>query len=330
MTMSRMHREQAQRVLREESAAIASLAERLDSEFDRAVEALLAFSGRAVVTGMGKSGHIGRKIAATLASTGTPALFVHPAEAMHGDLGMFAPGDIALVLSNSGESDELRALLPALKRRVRTLISITGNPSGTLAQASDIVLDIGASREACPLDLAPTTSTTVMLALGDALAVATMAARDFGSDDYALLHPAGSLGRRLLLRVSDVLRRDDDVALVGPGAPVHEVLAAITRAGAGIACIVDDDGHLMGVFSDGDTRRLFVREGPDAWTHAVGDVMNRTPRTIVGDPLAAEALADFEAGPVRFGDLPVVDSSGRLAGVLSLKDLLRAGILPRA
>lgn len=322
-------RSHARRVLLEEAEALTRIAESLDASFDAAVEALVACTGRTVVTGMGKSGHIGRKIAATLASTGTPALFLHPAEALHGDLGMASPGDVALVLSNSGESDELRGLLPALRKRVAMLIAMTGNPHSTLARSADIVLETQVEREACPLNLAPTTSTTVMLALGDALAVAAMERRGFRPDDYARLHPAGSLGRRLLLRVSDIMRRGDDVALVSETATVHETLVAVTKAGAGLACVLDGAGRLVGVFSDGDSRRLFVHRGMEAWNCRVGAVMSTSPRTIVGDPLAAEALGDFENGPVRYGDLPVLDPDGRPVGVLALKDVLRAGILPR-
>lgn len=321
-------RDHARRVLREEAEALLSLAERLDCAFDDALERILACSGRVVVTGMGKSGHIGRKIAATLASTGSPALFLHPAEAMHGDLGMAAPGDVALVLSNSGESDELRALLPALKRRVDCLIAMTGQRESTLGRAADVILDTSVSREACPLNLAPTTSTTAMLALGDALAVAVMEARGFQSEDYARLHPAGSLGRRLLLKVSDLMRRGEELAVVPDTVTVHDAMTAITRARAGLACVVDSENKLVGVLSDGDSRRFFVAIGPDAWDRPVTDAMTRNPRLIVGDPLAAEAMESFESGPLRFGDMPVVDSDRRPVGVLTLKDLVRAGIIP--
>lgn len=321
-------RAHAIRVLTEESQAIANLASRLDETFDHVVDLLRECPGKVVVTGMGKSGHIGRKMAATLASTGTPAFFLHPAEAMHGDLGMASPGDVALVLSNSGESDELRGLLPALRRRVSHLIAITGNPLSTLANAADWVLNTTVEREACPHNLAPTTSTTVMLALGDALAVAIMEQRGFQTEDYARLHPAGSLGRRLLLRVSDIMRRGTDMAIVDRRTTVHETLTAVTKAGAGLACVVETDGRLCGVLSDGDSRRLFVNQGLEAWNSPVGEVMTRSPRTICGDPLAAETLSDFENGPLRFGDLPVLDDKGRPVGVLALKDLIRAGIVP--
>lgn len=318
----------ARRVLMEEAEALQQLADRLDDSLDTAVTTILACQGRVVVTGMGKSGHIGRKIAATLASTGTPALFLHPAEAMHGDLGMAAPGDVALVLSNSGESDELRALLPALKRRVDVLIAMTGRRDSTLGRAATVILDTSVPKEACPMNLAPTTSTTAMLALGDALAVAVMEARGFRSDDYALLHPAGSLGRRLLLRVSDLMRTGDELAIVAETVSVHDAMTAVTRARAGLACVVDESGKLVGVFSDGDARRFFVATGPTAWDCPVTEAMTRAPQTLTGDPLAIEAMEGFESAPIRFGDMPVLDSQGSPVGVLTLKDLVRAGIVP--
>lgn len=325
MSQARVH---ARRVLLEEAEALSLLAHRLDEEFDAVVAQLVGLSGRVVVSGMGKSGHIGRKIAATLASTGTPALFLHPAEAMHGDLGMAAPGDTALVLSNSGESDELRALLPALKRRVSCLIAMTGRRESTLGRAADLILDTSVPKEACPMNLAPTTSTTAMLALGDALAVAVMEARGFRSEDYARLHPAGSLGRRLLLKVSDLMRQGDELAIVFDTVSVHDAMTAITRARAGLACVVDAAGKLVGVLSDGDSRRFFVALGPEAWDRPVTEAMTRNPSLVEGDRLAAEAMESFESGPVRFGDVPVVDSEQRPLGVLTLKDLVRAGIMP--
>ncbi len=314
-------------MLREEADALHALASRLDDAFDAAVAAILACTGRVVVVGMGKSGHVGHKLAATLASTGTPALFLHPAEALHGDLGMAAPGDIVVALSNSGESDELRALLPALGRRTAALIAFTGNPLSTLGRAAAIVLDTFVAQEACPHNLAPTTSTTVMLALGDALAVAVLEARGFSRDDYARLHPAGSLGRRLLLRVSDLMRCGADVAMVPQTATVHEALFAITRSGGGLACIVDGAGKLAGVLSDGDIRRFFVLGLDGALARPVAEAMTRDPRVIQGDPLAAEALDRFGHEAVRLGDYPVVDDDQRPVGVLTLKDLVRAGIV---
>jgi arabinose-5-phosphate isomerase len=320
----------AHRVLTEEADALRLLTERLcaqPDDFHAAADALLHATGRVVVTGMGKSGHVGRKIAATLASTGTPAFFLHPAEALHGDLGMVAPGDVVLALSYSGESDEVRAILPALKRRASTLIALTGRRESTLGQAAQIVLDVSVPKEACPLNLAPTTSTTVTLALGDALAVAVMEARGFQDADYAQLHPAGSLGRRLLLRVSDIMRVGAELAVVSETALVREALFAITRAGAGAACIVDTDGFLSGILTDGDVRRFDLEKGSEAITHPVSAAMTRTPRTVAPEMLAAEALAQFqrESGKM-LGEIPVVDSAQRPVGILMLKDIVRAGI----
>jgi arabinose-5-phosphate isomerase len=275
---------------------------------------------------MGKSGAVARKIAGTLASTGTPALFLHPGEALHGDLGMVTGSDIVLALSYSGETDELLAVLPALKRRARALLAMTGSARSTLAQAGDVVLDVCVPREACPHNLAPTTSTTAMMALGDALAVAVMEARDFRRDDYARLHPAGSLGRRLLLHAHDVMRRGDELAVVPETATVHEALFAVTRAGAGAACIVDEHGRLTGILTDGDVRRAWL-QNPDALAHAAREVMTASPRVVVGNPLAYEVVQSFETGAAKIGDLPIVDEDGRPVGMLMLKDLLRAGIL---
>lgn len=318
----------ARRVLREEAQALLALAERLEETeaFTQACHALQQCAGRVVVTGMGKSGLVGRKITATLASTGTPSLFLHPAEAVHGDLGMVAPGDVVLALSYSGETDELRAILPALKRRAHTLIAVTGNKQSTLAEQADFVLDVFVAREACPLELAPTTSTTAMLALGDALAVAVMELRGFNKKDYALLHPAGSLGRRLLLRVSDVMRTGTSVAVVRDSDTVKETLWAITRAGAGVASVVDENGKLVGILSDGDTRRFWLQEGDEALHRPVREAMTHAPRTTPPDRLAVEALDRFEHDSVKIGDLVVVDENHRPVGLLTLKDLVRAGV----
>lgn len=324
---------EARRVLTNEAEALATLAERLDDTFVRAARLVHACVGRVVVTGMGKSGAVGRKIAGTLASTGTPALFLHPGEAMHGDLGMVTESDLVLALSYSGETDELLAVLPALKRRGTGLLAFTGNPRSTLGMAADVTLDVCVPREACPLDLAPTTSTTVMMALGDALAVAVMGLRGFGREDYARLHPAGSLGRRLLLHASDVMRGGNELAIVDEAATVHAALFEITRAGAGAACVVDSKGRLVGILTDGDVRRSLLAD-PRALEHPVRAVMTRSPRVVQGDPLAYEVVQQFgtpnpslgtrHAGP---GDLPVVDEEGRPVGMLMLKDLLRAGIV---
>jgi KpsF/GutQ family protein len=321
--------EAARRVLREEADALRTLAGRLDGAFTEAVARVLACPGRVVVTGMGKSGIVGRKIVATLASTGTPALFLHPAEAVHGDLGMATEADVALALSYSGETDELLAILPALKRRVRSLVAITGGVRSTLARYADVVLDVSVPKEACPLNLAPTTSTTAMMALGDALAVAAMEARGFGSADYALLHPAGALGRRLLLRVRDVMRTGDALAVVGERASLHDALFAITRANAGAACVVDDAGVLSGILTDGDTRRFLTASASNSLQDPVGEAMTRGPRVATADQLAVEALERFERSGerVRVGEVPVVSEDGRPIGMLTLKDLVRAGIV---
>ena len=318
--------DRARCVLNDEADALRALAERLDDTFVRAVNLVLNCGGRIVVTGMGKSGVVGRKIVGTLASTGTPALFLHPGEALHGDLGMVTHGDIVLALSYSGETDELLAVLPALKRQGSGLIAMTGNTRSTLAEAADVVLDVSVSREACPLELAPTTSTTVMMALGDALAVTIMDLRGFGRDDYARLHPAGALGRRLLLRVSDVMRTGDELAVVPESATVHEALFATTRAGAGAACLVDTEGRLTGLLTDGDVRRSLLSD-PHVLSRPAHAVMTRTPRVLTGNPLAVEALGNFEHAERKIGDMPVVDDAGRPIGMLMLKDLLRAGIM---
>ena len=319
--------EAARRVIVEEAEALNRLQSRLDDSFLEAVERILHTTGRVVVTGMGKSGHIGRKIAATLASTGTPAFFLHPAEALHGDLGMVGMGDIVLALSYSGESDELRAILPALKRRASVLIALTGGLESRLALAADIVLDVSVIKEACPLNLAPTTSTTVMLALGDALAVAIMEARGFDSDDYAKLHPAGSLGRRLLLRVSDLMRVEAELAIISETATVRDALFAITRAGAGATCVVNTSGILTGILTDGDVRRFDLEWETEAISRPVSEAMTKTPRTLAPDLLAAEALEHFqrESGKM-LGEIPVVDALGKPVGILMLKDIVRAGI----
>lgn len=313
-------------VLNDEADALRALAERLDESFVRAVDLVLNCAGRTVVTGMGKSGIVGRKIVGTLSSTGTPALFLHPGEALHGDLGMVTPGDIVLALSYSGETDELLAVLPALKRQSAGLIAMTGSVRSTLARAADVVLDVCVPREACPLELAPTTSTTAMMALGDALAVTIMDMRGFGRDDYARLHPAGALGRRLLLRVRDVMRSGDELAVVPESASVHEALFATTRAGAGAACLVDTEGRLVGLLTDGDVRRALLSD-TDVLSRPAHAVMTRSPRVLSGNPLAVEALERFEHAEKKIGDMPVVDDAGRPVGMLMLKDLLRAGIM---
>jgi arabinose-5-phosphate isomerase len=310
--------------LRNEAGAILQLAERLDSRFGDAVEMVLGCRGRLVVTGMGKSGAIARKLAATFCSTGTPSLFLHPAEGVHGDLGMVTSGDIVLALSNSGETEELVTILPAIARIGAKLIAMVGRPESTLGSYAQVVLDVSVECEACPLDLAPTTSTTVTLAMGDALALAVMEARSFTKEDYALFHPGGALGRRLLLRVRDVMRTDAAVAIVRDNVILREVLFAITKAGAGAACIVDDQGKLVGIIADGDVRRALLAD-EQALHKRAAEVMISDPKTIGLDRLATEGMRMLE-GPPKIGELPVIDD-GRPVGMLMLKDLLAAGIV---
>jgi arabinose-5-phosphate isomerase len=276
------------------------------------------------VMGMGKSGHVGRKIAATLASTGTPAMFVHPAEASHGDLGMVLPADVVLAISNSGESDELAAILPALKRVGVTLVAMTGKLDSTLAQHADIVLNSGVDQEACPLNLAPTASTTAQMALGDALAVALLDARGFQEADFARSHPGGSLGRKLLMHVRDLMRSGDDVPSVAPGASFNELLREMTRKGLGFTAVVDSAGHALGIFTDGDLRRLIER-GADLRALTAEQVMHPGPRLVREDALAVDAAGVMEQH--RITSVLVVDAQGRLAGALNSNDLMRAKVI---
>lgn len=321
----------ARRVLTEEADALRAIADRLDDRFARAAQALLECDGRVVVTGMGKSGHVGNKIAATLASLGTPAFFLHPAEALHGDLGMVTERDVVLALSYSGETDELLAILVPLKRRAKSLIAVTGNAGSSLASAAAIVLDVNIGREACSMNLAPTTSTTAMIALGDALAVAVMEARGFGRADYAKLHPAGSLGRRLLLRVRDIMRTGENVAILGEDAHVRDVVFALPHAHQSAAIIVGADGRLAGLITGGDLRRGMARFGDACLGRPVADILTRTPLTIEPDAMAVEGLQKFQDFYANIMEIPVVDADSRPVGMLMLKDLLRAGItLPDA
>lgn len=307
-----------------EAAAVHGLKKRTGESFARAVQAILQVRGRVVVMGMGKSGHIGRKVAATLASTGTPAMFVHPAEASHGDLGMIKPVDLVLAISNSGEVDEVTSLLPVIKRSGVRLIAMTGNAQSTLARHADIVLDSGVEREACPLQLAPTASTTAQLALGDALAVALLDARGFRSEDFARSHPGGSLGRKLLTHLSDVMRSGDAVPRVGRDAGFTELMREMSRTGFGAAAITDADGALLGIFTDGDLRRL-IEKGVDLRGLRAGEVMHANPLTIREDVLAVEAaeLMD-QRGITR---LLVVDAQQRLRGAINSNDLMRAKVI---
>jgi arabinose-5-phosphate isomerase len=314
----------AAKTLTIEADAIVALMGRLGPTFVHAVEALLNVKGRVVVMGMGKSGHVGRKIAATLASTGTPAFFVHPGEASHGDLGMVTPDDVVLALSNSGESEELSAILPLIKRQGIVLIAMTGNSHSTLAQHASIVLDSAVEKEACPMNLAPTASTTAQLALGDALAVAVLDARGFNSDDFARSHPGGSLGRRLLTHVSDVMRKDKDVPSVKPHASFSELMREMSQKGLGVSAVVSDDMQILGIFTDGDLRRL-IEKGVDVLSLKAQDVMTPGPSTIHTQALAAEAAQLMEHK--RITSLLVVDEQQRLCGALNSNDLMRAKVI---
>lgn len=318
--------ETAREVLYIEAQSILRLQERLDERFVRAVQMILSCKGRVVTTGMGKSGAIARKLAATFASTGTPSFFLHPAEGVHGDLGMVTAGDVVLALSTSGETDELLAILPALKRIGVQLIAMVGRVDSTLAQAAEVVLDVSVEREACPYNLAPTASAAAMLAMGDALAMTVMQERRFTPEDFAVFHPAGTLGRRLLLRVHDVMRTGDNVAVVPKDHPLRDVLFAITRANAGAACIVNEDGTLAGIITDGDIRRHLLQDVTNL-DRPAEQLMTRTPYVIEGNPLAVEALHLFESLPVKIGEMPVLDAQRRPIGMLMLKDLLRTGIV---
>ena len=314
----------ARRVLEIEARAVAALADRIGDEFLAAVELVLACRGRVVVSGIGKSGHIARKIAATLASTGTPAYFVHAAEASHGDLGMITRDDVVIALSNSGESAELLSILPMIKRMGGRLITITGNPQSTLAREADVHLDAGVAEEACPLNLAPTASTTAALALGDALAVALLDARGFGADDFARSHPGGALGRRLLTHVRDVMCKLERVPVVSETATLNEALLQMTRGGMGMTAIVAADQRIVGIFTDGDLRRVIER-GCNFATAYVANVMSAHPHTIDADALAVEAAERMEH--FRITQLLVADEDGRLLGALTTHDLMLAKVI---
>ncbi len=314
----------ARRVLRIEADAVAALGARIGEEFERAVEIILARHGRVIVTGVGKSGHIGRKLAATLASTGTPAYFVHAAEAAHGDLGMITPEDVVIALSNSGSSEELLTIVPLVKRQGARLIAMTGKPDSPLAREADAHLDAGVAEEACPLNLAPTASTTAALALGDALAVALLDARGFAAEDFARSHPGGALGRRLLTHVGDVMRPAPAVPRVGSDAPLTQALLAMTAGGMGMTAVVEADEVPVGIFTDGDLRRA-LEKGCDVRSARVSEVMTRSPRSIAPGALAAEAAATMEN--MRISQLLVLDDAGRLAGALTTHDLMLAKVI---
>jgi len=311
-------------VLATEAEAVAALEHRLGPEFAEACRLLLACQGRIVVTGMGKSGHIGGKIAATLASTGSPAFFLHPAEAGHGDIGMITAGDVVLALSNSGETDELLTILPVIKRLDVPLIAMTGVRGSTLARHASVVLDVSVPAEACSLNLAPTASTTATLAMGDALAVAMLEARGFTEDDFARSHPGGTLGRRLLLHVEDVMRSGDHVPAVELATSLSEGLLEMSRKGLGMTTVVDAGRRMIGIFTDGDLRRVLDRQ-VDVHTTTMREVMTANPKVARPRMLAAEAVHLMEEH--RITSLPVVDDDGRLIGALNVHDLLRAGVM---
>ncbi|MCQ9328092.1 KpsF/GutQ family sugar-phosphate isomerase [Pelistega suis] len=307
-----------------EAEALVSLAARLDDTFIKAVEILLACKGRVVVTGIGKSGHIGRKIAATLASTGSPAFFVHSAEAVHGDLGMVTGEDVVIAISYSGQSNELSTILPVIRRLGTKVIGIGGNPSSDLAKMSDIFLNAHVEKEACPLGLAPTASTTVTLALGDALAVACLEARHFGASDFARSHPGGALGRRLLTHVYDVMRQGDDLPITTPDTPLTQALAIMSSKRMGMTCVIDKHGKPIGIFTDGDLRRLIQKEG-DIRHYLIKDVMSAQPKSIASDALAVEAASVMETA--RVSHILVTDSNGVLIGALHMHDLMTAKVI---
>jgi len=311
-------------VIELEAEALSALVPRLNEDFARACRLILDSPGRVVVTGMGKSGHIGGKIAATLASTGTPAFFVHPGEAQHGDLGMIQPQDVVVAISNSGETGEILTILPIIKRMGAKLIALTGNPESSLAQQADAHLDAGVAKEACPLNLAPTSSTTAALALGDALAVALLKTRNFTPEDFARSHPGGKLGRRLLLYVRDVMHSGDRIPLVPDTASLREALLEMTGKGLGMTGVLDAGGKLTGIYTDGDLRRT-LNKGADVYNAKISDVMTRNPKTCRAEQLAAEIVQFMEQSNIN--GLMVVDDSNHVQGALNMHDLLRAGVV---
>jgi arabinose-5-phosphate isomerase len=316
----------ARKVIQIEAEAVATLAARLDENFARAVEMVLACAGRVIVTGMGKSGLICQKMAATMASTGTPTIFLHPAEGVHGDLGMLMKGDVVIAVSNSGETEEIARILPTIKRMGLPLISMTGNPTSTLARAGDVFLDISIKEEACPLQLAPTASTTVTLAMGDALAVALLLQRGFREEDFALYHPGGALGKRLLLRVEDLMHVGEDVPTVNASTPLKDALYVISSKKLGITGVVDDQGNLVGVFTDGDLRRK-IEQGIEVLNRPIGELMGGKPKRILRSNLAAKSLQRMEEYQIT--SLFVFDSEEdqKPIGIIHLHDLLKAGVI---
>ncbi|MDR2012243.1 MAG: KpsF/GutQ family sugar-phosphate isomerase [Rhodanobacter sp.] len=315
----------AQAVIATEARAIETLRDRIDASFLRACQLMFECSGRVVVSGMGKSGHIAGKIAATLASTGTPAFFVHPAEASHGDLGMITRKDVVLALSNSGETDELLTILPFIKRQGIPLIAMSGNNDSSLARLADVHLDISVPAEACPLGLAPTSSTTAVLVMGDALAIALLEARGFTNEDFARSHPAGSLGRRLLLKISDIMHTHEQIPRVTPEATLTQALVEMTRKGLGMTAIIDANQCLLGIFTDGDLRRAVDDDDIDLRTTPVMHLMTASPKTIAADQLAVEAARLMEAHKIHA--LLVIDDQQHVIGALNIHDLLRARVV---
>lgn len=320
-----MSLESGRKALRQEAAALTTLADKLDRRFEQAVQWIVDCPGRIVTCGVGKSGHIARKTAGTLSSTGSPALFLHAAEAVHGDLGMITPGDVVILYTHSGETDEIVRLFPSIRAIGARTILITGREQSSCASEADLVLSTHVDEEACPNNLAPTTSTTAMLALSDALAVAAMEVRGFGREDFARFHPSGALGKRLLLRVNDVMRPYEDIAIVMPDYPYLAVSKAITSAGVGAACVVDEDRRLLGFISDGDLRRHLQNSGGNL-NETARELMRTDVTTIEPDLLAIEAFESFQNFAKRGGEMPVV-GDGKLLGLLTLKDLVRSGIL---
>jgi arabinose-5-phosphate isomerase len=312
------------KVLEIERDALAALIPRINADFAHACEIMLACTGRVVVTGMGKSGHIGNKIAATLASTGTPSFFVHPGEASHGDLGMITKQDVVLAMSNSGETNEIITILPLIKRMGAPLIAMTGKPGSTLATTADVHLDVSVAQEACPLNLAPTASTTATLAMGDALAVALLEARGFTPEDFAMSHPGGSLGRKLLLKISDLMHKGDRLPKVAPEASLTTALLEMTHKGLGMTAIVDAQDQVLGVYTDGDLRRTLEHD-IDVRSAKITEVMTRGGKTAKADWLAAQAVQLMEKHKITA--LLVVDETGKLVGAIHMQDLLRAGVV---
>jgi len=320
-----MSLEEAKKVLRIEADAISSLIDKIDENFLKAIDILLSCKGRVVVTGMGKSGIIGKKIAATLASTGTPALFLHPAEGVHGDLGMITKGDVLLAISNSGETEELNKILPIIKRLDVKLISMTGGMNSTLAKASDVVLDVGVKEEACPLGLIPTASTTAALAMGDALSVTLLEMKGFKEEDFAFFHPGGSLGKRLFLKVGDLMHSGNEIPKVYEDTIMKDTILEISSKKLGMTSVIDSKGGLTGIITDGDLRRWLEKGEANIFKTKAKDVMTRNPKTIEADALAAKAVSVMEHYSIT--SLIIVDKEGRPDGIIHLHDLLKAGVI---